>query len=34
LQSDEDYIQHFDVPGILRAGGMPAADSLLESNPR
>jgi len=34
LQSDEDYIQHFDVPGILRAGGMPAAESLLESNPR
>lgn len=32
LQSDADYLQHFNVPGILRAGGMPAAVTLLNSN--
>ena len=29
LPSDADYGQHFNVPGILRAGGLPAAEKLL-----
>jgi dienelactone hydrolase len=29
LISDDDYLRHFNVPGILRAGGMEAAKELL-----
>lgn len=29
LTSDADYLQHFNVAGILRAGGLPAAERLL-----
>jgi dienelactone hydrolase len=32
LQSDEDYLLHFDVPGILRAGGLAAARHLAETH--
>ena len=32
MHSDADYLQHFNVPGILRAGGMPAAQSVLKSD--
>jgi hypothetical protein len=28
LASDADYLTHFDVPGILRAGGLPVAERL------
>jgi len=28
LNSDEDYLRHFDVPGILRAGGLATAELL------
>jgi dienelactone hydrolase len=28
LSSDADYLIHFDVPGILRAGGLPVAERL------
>jgi dienelactone hydrolase len=28
LDSDQDYLVHFDVPGILRAGGLPVAERL------
>ena len=28
LASDEDYLTHFNVPGILRAGGLPMAEKL------
>jgi dienelactone hydrolase len=28
LESDADYLKHFNVPGILRAGGMTTAQSL------
>jgi len=28
LQSDEDYLVHFDVPGIERIGGLPMAELL------
>lgn len=28
MQTDEDYLVHFDVPGILRAGGLPLARRL------
>ena len=28
MTSDADYLRHFDVPGILRAGGLDAAKSL------
>jgi dienelactone hydrolase len=31
LSSDADYIQHFNVPGILRAGGLSAAHRLMTS---
>jgi dienelactone hydrolase len=30
LQSNEDYLNHFNVPGILRAGGIAAATKLIE----
>jgi dienelactone hydrolase len=29
LAADTDYLKHFNVPGILRAGGLPAAQRLL-----
>ena len=32
LQTDADYLNHFNVPGILRAGGMSAANQLLNSS--
>jgi hypothetical protein len=28
LHSNSDYVQHFNVPGILRAGGLPVAQEL------
>ena len=28
LASDADYLDHFNVPGILRAGGLPVAEKL------
>lgn len=31
LASDDDYLTHFDVPGILRAGGLPVAQQLVQS---
>ena len=31
LVSDDDYLMHFNVPGILRAGGLPAAERLANS---
>jgi dienelactone hydrolase len=31
LTSDADYLEHFDVPGILRAGGLAAAQRLASS---
>jgi len=31
LATDADYMQHFNVAGILRAGGLPAAQKLLNS---
>jgi hypothetical protein len=30
LKSDADYLKHFNVPGILRAGGLPVAEQLAE----
>jgi dienelactone hydrolase len=32
LQSDADYLHHFNVPGILRAGGITTATMLLNSS--
>jgi hypothetical protein len=32
MTSDDDYLTHFDVPGILRAGGLPAAQKLAEAH--
>jgi dienelactone hydrolase len=29
LKSDADYIAHFNVPGVLRAGGITAAEKLV-----
>lgn len=29
LTSDADYVEHFNVPGILRAGGLPVAEKLV-----
>jgi hypothetical protein len=29
LASDADYVAHFNVPGILRAGGIATAERLL-----
>jgi len=31
LTTDTNYLAHFNVPGILRAGGLPAAQHLLPS---
>jgi hypothetical protein len=28
VNSNSDYVQHFNVPGILRAGGLPIAQEL------
>ena len=28
LHSNSDYVQHFNVPGVLRAGGLPVAQEL------
>jgi len=30
LSSDADYLAHFNVPGILRAGGLPVAERLAK----
>jgi hypothetical protein len=30
LTTDDDYLTHFDVPGILRAGGLPVAQQLAQ----
>jgi hypothetical protein len=32
MSSDEDYLKHFNVPGILRAGGFPAAQYLVQEH--
>jgi dienelactone hydrolase len=32
LASDTDYLTHFDVPGILRAGGLPVAERLANAH--
>jgi hypothetical protein len=32
ISSDEDYLKHFNVPGILRAGGFPAAQYLAQEH--
>ncbi|HMD20449.1 MAG TPA: hypothetical protein VKH40_09015 [Alloacidobacterium sp.] len=29
LTTDADYVEHFSVPGILRAGGLPVAEKLV-----
>jgi dienelactone hydrolase len=29
LTTDADYVEHFNVPGILRAGGLPVAEKLV-----
>jgi len=31
LSSDADYVEHFNVPGILRAGGLPVAQKLANT---
>ena len=31
LKSDADYLEHFNVPGILRAGGEPVAEKLAKN---
>jgi len=31
LATNADYIQHFNVPGILRAGGVEVAQQLTNS---
>lgn len=31
LASDADYLKHLNVPGILRAGGLPIAEKLLKN---
>jgi hypothetical protein len=28
LDTDSDYLEHFNVPGILRAGGLAVAEKL------
>ncbi|MBS1803094.1 MAG: hypothetical protein JST28_06980 [Acidobacteria bacterium] len=33
IESDADYLKHFNVPGILRAGGITTANQLLKSSP-
>jgi hypothetical protein len=30
LNNDDDYLTHFNVPGILRAGGLPVAQQLAQ----
>jgi len=30
LKTESDYMQHFNVPGILRAGGVVTADKILQ----
>lgn len=32
IASDADYLKHFNVPGILRAGGITAANQLLNAS--
>jgi len=32
LVTDADYLTHFDVPGILRAGGLPVAERLANAH--
>lgn len=32
LTTDADYLKHFNVPGILRAGGLTTAQKLVNSN--
>ena len=32
LRSNSDYVQHFNVPGILRAGGLPVAQQLADQH--
>lgn len=32
MSSDQDYLKHFNVPGILRAGGFPAAQYLVQED--
>jgi hypothetical protein len=32
LTTDAEYLTHFDVPGILRAGGLPTAQQLTQSH--
>lgn len=32
LTTDDDYLIHFNVPGILRAGGLPVAQQLTQSH--
>lgn len=32
MLTDDDYLAHFDVPGILRAGGLPVAERLAAEN--
>jgi hypothetical protein len=29
--TNADYAQHFNVPGILRAGGLPVAENLVNT---
>jgi hypothetical protein len=31
LTTDDDYLNHFNVPGILRAGGLPVAQQLIQA---
>jgi hypothetical protein len=30
MATDDDYLTHFNVPGILRAGGLPVAQQLAQ----
>ena len=30
VSSNSDYVRHFNVPGILRAGGLPVAKALMQ----
>lgn len=32
LETDNDYLEHFNVPGILRAGGLPIAQQLANAH--
>jgi hypothetical protein len=32
MGTDDDYLTHFNVPGILRAGGLPVAQQLAQSH--